>query len=294
MSDTSRGTVFTLFASIAFATEAVLVKFVYAEGVGPLPLLVARLLMAAVVVAPIFFHYIIKHRPGWRTHLAWAVVGGVLSSALFLLLMLALQRLSASITIIALFIYPAITTVLASFILAERITPRKALALIVSLVGVALVSYSSGAAVDLVGLTMAFGAALANAFIFVAIKLFFSNIPPTVTSAGILTWTAVTYSALGLASGVSLAMTPSALSFVAALAIIPTILSVTFLNQALAIIEASRVSIVMTTEPPITAILAAAFLGERLTALQTVGGTLILGSVLLLASAASASSSSSD
>lgn len=59
-------------------------------------------------------------------------------------------------------------------------------------------------------------------------------------------------------------------------------MALVFLNFGLSHTEASYSSIIMTTEPLLTALLAAILLEERLTLFQSFGGVVILGSLLLL------------
>ena len=62
----------------------------------------------------------------------------------------------------------------------------------------------------------------------------------------------------------------------------PTLVGFGLYNISLGYLPASVANLIITLEPVFTAIIAAAFLGERLNAVQIAGGVLILGGVALL------------
>ena len=63
------------------------------------------------------------------------------------------------------------------------------------------------------------------------------------------------------------------------LALFPTLLGFGFYNIALGYLQASVVNLLATLEPVMTALLAYALLGERLTGVQLLGSALILTAV---------------
>src|SRR5262249_49865393 len=66
------------------------------------------------------------------------------------------------------------------------------------------------------------------------------------------------------------------------LATISTVLPVFMLNKGIQKLGATRSAIMGTLEPVLAALLSMVFLGERMTALQMVGGAFILASVVVL------------
>ncbi len=62
----------------------------------------------------------------------------------------------------------------------------------------------------------------------------------------------------------------------------PTLLGFGLFNVALRHLPSAETNLVLTLEPPMTAVIAYALLGERMTAAEIAGGALILGGVALL------------
>lgn len=276
----ARGTLFAFLSAVCFGTEAIFVKLSYAHGVTPLTVSVMRFTIAAAALSPWFLPHVLRHRLRRRTWLAMAIISVFLYVPVTLLIVSALQRVSASVAIICLYIYPTIATVLAVPVLGERLTAGKAIALIGSFAGVALVVGAPGTKPDLLGVGMAMLAAVINAFSVVAVKRELGDLPPLVATGGIIAVGAVVFAAIALVTGAGLPVPAAAIPQIISVGVIATAAALGFLYTGLSLIEASRVAIIATFEPVITAGLAAVFLAERLAVVQAVGGLLIVGSIL--------------
>jgi len=99
----------------------------------------------------------------------------------------------------------------------------------------------------------------------------------TLTSTAIvLTVAALAFDDLSLGGG------RSGLALVLALSLLSTALPITLFLVGIRHVGAGRAAILSTIEPVVTVLLAAAVLGERIGALQAVGGALILTGILWL------------
>jgi len=243
------------------------------------------MIIASLLLCPVYLRYSAQVRAGLPMHLSIFFVG-TLNVVFTVLLVFSLQLLSASVNTLLLYLYPIFTAVLAFFILNEKLTPIKIGALVGALTGVFLIVYAPDAVVNMKGVALVVGAALVNATMMVAIRKSVAGVPPLMLSTGNLTWAGVSMVIIGMFLRIPLVaeMTAPGLVIIFTLAVVPTVLALVFLNFGLNYVEASYSSIIMTIEPLLTAILAVIFLKERLTLFQSLGGLVILGSLLLLTS----------
>ncbi|MHB0885459.1 MAG: DMT family transporter [Bacillota bacterium] len=282
--NTFTGTLLALLAAVGFSTEAVLVKTGYGLGLSPLGASAWRHIIAAAVIVPVALAFGVRGwRPDRREVRTIALVGLVGNAATVYLLALSLRLVSASVGIICLFTYPAMVGLLAHPLLGERLSIRIFGAFAVSLLGVGLVVWAPGTAVNATGVFLALSAAAANAVSIVAMKGRVRETPPLISASGIIVGTALTFTSAGLATGMGPPAGPLAWLTVAALGLLTTAFPVTAFYAAVRLIPATRASMVEGLEPFLTAILAAAFLGDRLTAAQLAGGLLIVASLAISA-----------
>lgn len=282
MNARARGTLYALLSAVCFGTEAIFIKRAYATGVGPLTISALRFVVAALALSPWFLSYALRRGLRRRSWAAAIAIAAFLLAPVTVLLVLALQRVSAAVAIVCFYVYPTLATLLAALALGERLTAVKALALIGSFAGVALVVGAPGASSDLGGIALALLAAVINAVAVIAVKRELGDLPPLVATGAVLAFGAALLVIASMAIRSPLIIPAAAAPYVLGMGLLSTAMALAFLYAALALIEASRVSIIATLEPIVTATLAAALLGERLSLLQALGGLLVVGSVLFV------------
>jgi drug/metabolite transporter (DMT)-like permease len=130
---------------------------------------------------------------------------------------------------------------------------------------------------------MALGAAVTyTAYILVSDRIL-GHIDTFLLSALIITGAFVSFGLFGAVSGgVSLSFQPHGWLLVAGLSLVSTVMPVTAFMLGLPKVGPATASIVSTVEPVVTVTLAMIVFGERLSAVQAVGGALVLGAVVLL------------
>src|SRR6188472_762772 len=179
----------------------------------------------------------------------------------------ALARLDASLTAIVLYTYPAFVTV-AALVLGRAAADRRTFgALATASLGLLLALLGGGtSAFTLVGALLALAASLTyTTYILV--------------SAG----AALTTTAVGLANGtLRLALPADAWLWLVLIALVSTVLPVTTFIAGLQRVGPSEAAILSTFEPPVTLVLAALALGERLAPVQLAGGALVLAAAVAL------------
>jgi drug/metabolite transporter (DMT)-like permease len=135
----NQGVMFIVLGTLLFSSKAIIVKFLYQLGIGPLELQTLRMLIVVPFYLAILF-WVVK-REGWggmsRRDLIGALVAGVACYHIASYLDLkSLLYISAGLERIILFCYPVISMLLAWVLLGERITSRLWLALLVAYSGI--------------------------------------------------------------------------------------------------------------------------------------------------------------
>jgi len=141
----NQGVIFIVLGTLLFSSKAIIVKFLYQLGIGPLELQTLRMLIVVPFYGVILF-WLVK-REGWggmsRKDLIGALVAGVACYHIVSYLDLkSLLYISAGLERIILFCYPAISMLLAWVLLGEKVSPRLWLALLVAYSGIFIFFYA--------------------------------------------------------------------------------------------------------------------------------------------------------
>jgi drug/metabolite transporter (DMT)-like permease len=107
-------------------------------------------------------------------------------------------------------------------------------------------------------------------------------VPALYATAVIATVGGVSYLSFGAASGRLHALDGAGWGIVVGIAVIPTLIAASAFLAGLGRVGPTRASIVSTLEPATTALLAALFLGEGLSALRLLGGAVVLAAAVLV------------
>jgi drug/metabolite transporter (DMT)-like permease len=96
-----------------------------------------------------------------------------------------------------------------------------------------------------------------------------------------MTGAAITFCVLAMLAGqFSLPRSAAGWAVAIGIAIVPTMFAISLFLASLPRVGAARASLLSTWEPVVTVLLAVAFLGDRLSPLQVVGGALVLLAVI--------------
>ncbi len=199
----------------------------------------------------------------------------------------ALVRMDAAPTSLVLYLYPALVTAAGVLALGEPLTRRGAIALPLTLLGVAL-SVGFKGHPNPAGLALAATSAGLYATYFLLVKTMLSrHADPLELTALVYLGTAVIYGALAATTGA--AHLPAGATAWAAMVLIVCVstLGASLLTfTALRRLPAGTAATIATIEPVVAVACAAVALGERPDALQLAGGALVLGALVLMAGGA--------
>ena len=267
-----------LGAAVSFSIADVLSKVVFASGMDVLSLITLR----GILAAGIFWFWLrvapprVPHSP--RARLI-SIGLGVLFSANIFGLMFAIQVLPLSIAILAYFVYPLVTGIAAAALGLEQLGWRGSVTAVAAFCGLVLMLGTQPGELAPIGLLAAFGAAICRvasllvtraalggtdarattwyslapaALVFIAVSLFTGTFRPPLTAGG---W--IAFFGMG----------------------VTTTLSTLWIFVSTARIGAFRTALTMNLEPVLSSAFSFALLGEDVSGLQLIGGTVMVGAL---------------
>jgi drug/metabolite transporter (DMT)-like permease len=289
------GPLLVLLSAACFGAMAIFGKLAYQAGLSPDALLLLRFTVAAALMG-----LMLLVRPELRTNarvparadggtgrrvlliaLALGALGYATQSTLFFS---ALTRIDAALAALVLYTYPALVTLAAVVLGRDRLTRRRAVAVVVASAGTVLVLVGAGGMrFDGIGVGLAFGAAVTYTVYVLVSDTVVNRLPPTVLATLVMTGAAVSLGVRALVTGgVDFHVSPAGWLWILCTAVVSTVLAMLTFFAGLARTGPSTASILSTFEPVVTATLAALTLHEFVTPVQLVGGLLVLSSVAVM------------
>ena len=268
-------------AALLFALEAIFTKIAYGAGVNVTTTLALRFIPASIVLVIVSLSagqglYIPKKHILFFSLLTSLYIG------ISITLYLAYKLLPASLAIMFFYLYPAFTAVLSFYINGEKLSRAKIAAILLSLIGLALLLGSSFQQASLAGIVFALCAAVLNGLDLALFPKMLSRIHQLT----FITWTflcsAIVFGSYGLISGgLNFHFAPAGWLSLLGLSLFSTAGSTLALVYGLNLVGSTLTAIINTLEPPVTVILAVLIFGERLYGWQIIGAILVIVAILL-------------
>lgn len=273
-------------SAVSFGTLSIFAKLAYQAGLGTVQLLAFRFALAAVGMWTL--SWIVGQNPlrlTRREAVSLIAVGGALYTAQALTYFIALRTLPVSLCVLIVYIYPSLVVIAGWLFLRRKVSVWHGIALVSSFAGVAMLV--GGAEFRLAsGLAFAFASPLLYTTFILVSERVMASVPAVAASAVMMTATAGALCVIALATGqLALPRTPNGWAVGIAIAVIPTMIAISTFLAGLPLIGAARSALLSTLEPVVTVALAVALLGDRFSALQAVGGLLVLGAVIVVQAA---------
>jgi drug/metabolite transporter (DMT)-like permease len=276
------GLTFCLISATAFGVAAAFALEAEAAGVSLSTMLTGRFALAAIV-----FALVARVRraafPRGRvllTCLGMGAIGYALQATLYFG---ALRQVDATLVGLLLYLYPALVVALAVVLRRERASRRVVAALGCSLGGLVLLL---GGGVEgggsSLGIAMALGAAVTYAVYITVAAGVLDGTDTFAMSAVICAATAVAIGAGGLVTGGHVRPTPAGLGWIAALALVATVVAVGTFFAGVRRIGASKAAVLSCFEPVVTAAVAVTWYAEALTPARVAGGAAVLLAVAVV------------
>jgi drug/metabolite transporter (DMT)-like permease len=279
------GVVLVVVSAVAFGGMAIFAKLAYRHGAGTATLLTLRFAIAGALL-----WLIVAARRGARPRMQRRTVVGAAGLGIFGYSLqaggyfAALHHLSASMTALLLYTYPALVSIGAVALGREKASAVKAAALVLAGAGVALV-LAGGAtgSLNATGVLLAAGAALAYTTYILVADTIVAGTDPFALTAIVASGAFLSVGTFTVATGeLDLHMDATAWVALVSLSVVCTVVAITTFFLGLERVGPSTASIVSTVEPACTVALAAIFFSERLGAVQLLGGVLVLSAVVVL------------
>ena len=273
------GIILIAISAASFGTLAIFGRYAYADGMDTFTVLFLRFGIAAIFMTVI----LLLRKEGFpRGRILAQLVGmgalGYVGQSF--LYMTAIKFASSGLVSLLLYLYPMFVFILSIFILHEKATSVKIIALILALVGSALTVDPNGG--QLIGTMMAIAAALIYSIYIIVGTNVMKHASAVQSSAIIFASAGVVFGGLEFAKGMHLPASSSGWLAMLGIIIISTIIPVVTFLAGLEIIGPTNAAMLSTLEPVVTVLLAAWLFGERLTLTALIGGGFILVAVILL------------
>jgi drug/metabolite transporter (DMT)-like permease len=275
----SSGTLFCLASAAGFGAMAVFGKLAYDDGAT-----VGTLFWALVALGGAAQELRALGGRDVAVGLALGACGYAIQAGCYFA---ALERIDASLLSLLVYTFPAMVAVAAFVLGRERIDRRRVVALVVASGGLALVVAGAGAgALDPLGAALGLGAAVVYTTYILVSEGVVGRVTPRVLSALVCTGAAVSLTAGSALLGELRPgeLTAAGWGWLACLALVSTVAAVSLFFAGLQRVGPTTASIISTAEPVVTVLLAFLVFGELLGPVQLLGGALVLGAVLMLAS----------
>jgi len=278
------GPLLCLLSASGYGAMAIFAKFAYDAGVGVEELLLLRFALAAVLLLSFAAATGALRGMSRRSMLAWLGMGAIGYAFQSGLYFSALERMDASLLALILYVYPALVLIGAVALGRERASVRRVAALLMTLTGTALVLVGAASvSLDGLGTVMGFAAALTYTVYILVGHRIGAGVSPVALSAFVCLGATCTFALASVRhGGPRLAFGFDGWAWVMALTLVSTVGAILCFFAGLARVGPSGTAILSTLEPVVTVALAAIAFEESLTAVQLLGGALVLGAVLVM------------
>ena len=275
-------------AGVLWAASGTLTELALGEGAKVMEITVFSVIISAIILMPLIGVLDRKslkiRRADFLPFLGFSLVTGTFFSLAWYY---SVEMTSVATAVILLYLYPSIVTIASVFLLKERLTPQKALALPLTFVGCVLVAgaqeFEEGLSFDMVGIALGIYAAIGASVYYLWGKRFLNKYS---SNTVILYMTALAIPGLIILGNpvelMKTSLSSTAWLLVLALGFFPGTVAFVVSMVALNHIEASKASIVASIEPVAAVLIAFIVLSQGLNTLQALGVALVFGGVVLL------------
>lgn len=277
-----------LISTLGFSVYPILGKVVFAGGAGLATVLFVRFSIAALI-----FWVIIIWREGFprlplKTWLLLWGMGGICYSMMAGLYISSVLFIPASLAALLLYAYPILVTVMAVLTKQEEFSGYKLAGLLLATFGLVLVLGLAFQGINFLGVILALGAAFVYAIYILIGNKMLKTTTPLVSTTIISTAAAVTYGLIGLPiGGTTWNLSLGTWLGIGGIVLFSTIIAMLTFFQGIKRLGATSASIISTTEPVMTAVLAVIIFNEQLTLMQAVGSIfVVIGGILAVMSPA--------
>lgn len=194
----------------------------------------------------------------------------------------ALNYISAPLVALLFYTNPIIVCVLSYVIFKEEININKAIALILSVLGIIFIVGFSLGSIDIRGVLLAVLAAFLYSGYIIASGKLVTGLDPIVAATYVASSCAVVTIAFGFITNSFVKINLPVFIYGFFMAVFSTVIAILFFFEGIKRIGASHAAIVSTIEPIVTVLMSALILGDRMSMPQLLGGALVVIGIVVL------------
>jgi drug/metabolite transporter (DMT)-like permease len=284
MQQKSLGIIQVILSGICFGFLGYFGKIAFLNSIKPGELLALRYSMAGLIL---FIFLLFKDKNSLKLNLkdtCISILLGVFGYALFSsLFFYALTGLSASLTVLLLYTYPIMVTILSRLFLKEEITKLKFISLVLASIGMYLLVAFEWKISGLQYFLSGIGAAFFYSLYIIYSRKYLERVSPLTSSLYVQIGAGTILSLLNFQNiDRPLFILQQHFLFILTMSIVCSVMAMTLFLAGLQKITSMETSILSTTEPISGIIIAILFLGEKMNLTQIFGAIFILTGLILI------------
>ncbi len=278
-----RATLLIVVSALSFGSISVLTVLITSAGVPLLTAMAWRYVLGAALLLAITGVKQLGSVPRKRL-VQLLLIGGFGQALITYLSLHALEYIPVGPLAFLFYTYPAWVALIAAIRRTEKLTPIRAIALTLALVGVTvMVGAPSTDKLNPIGVILALGSALLYSVYLPSLEHLQQGMPALVSTLILIAGAAATFLIAALFARELYLPTGVPVWFnIAVLALVSTVIAFSALIKGLSVLGPVRTAIIATVEPFFTAVLGVAVLGNQLSFTTIMGGILIALAVLLI------------
>lgn len=279
-----KGEFYVFLSAAGFALMPIFAKLAYGGGASVTTVLLLRFLSASIFMWVYVLLKKIEFRITLKQIISIFVLGSICYSGSALTLFNSYKFISAGFSEVLMFTYPVWVLIILRIKSNEKIGFYKLFAIILSILGILVSSYSPNQFISFKGTVLALlGAVFYSLYVAFIDDKRFEGIHPAVMTAYILPSVTITYLIYGLIKGgIAFQFSPWAWTNTMLLGLFSTSIPVLAFCTGAKLIGSSRASIISTIEPFLSFIFGYFILGEKFSWNMALGGVLILIAVFMI------------
>lgn len=278
------GVLCAIIAGVSYGTNPLGGLIMYGEGLNPASVVFYRFVLASACFAVIMLMSKISFKVSLKELFTLAILG-LLFSASALTLFTSFLYMDAGLASTIFFIYPIFVALTMALLFHEKLTTTIIIAIVFTLGGIALLYRGDAEGFSLKGVLCVLGSAISYCAYMVVInqsKIIMSALKMNFYMAIFCLLGVFLFSLTTADNHLRPLQTPVAFMGAIFLAIVPTIISLTFMVKAIKIIGSTPTSIIGALEPLTAVAIGVLLFNELFTMRMALGITLILSGVLIL------------
>lgn len=277
------GGLLILLSTLGFSAMPIIANLAYAGGINVLTLLFLRFFIAAIVLFVYIFIKVDNFQMCKKDFLNFFMLGAVCFSATSIFYFYALMFISTSLAVLLMYMYPIIVSLYSMFIHKEKMPLKSIISLVVSVIGMLLVVGTSFGGINLIGLLLGIGSAIAYSCYIILSNNVIRDHNPAIVSAFVTLFTSLSILTVAIFSkSLIFDFSTGVWLPIIIISFCSTVFAILLFLKGLSLLGSANSSVLAMLEPVIALGLSALVLGDTLTPLQLIGCFILVGGSIMV------------